>query len=228
MKSLVFTLLIFSILTLSAQNNVVEFYTIDYNKQMLCKIDTKGDMKNIVRIKSNLVKYFGMDYNKKDGKLYIILGNSFYEVNVKTGELIFKCYTYFTDGTSNGGSRALSIDDNGNTYIYKEVSAGGVGKLYRLDDYSKGEMIHLSNSGSGIVSCLGLEFDNSGKLWNADECCFGALNYFNIDNGVRAGSVPLKYRFGFPTDLDFQNNEMYLLDIKNETNSNKTDLCKVV
>lgn len=227
MKSLVFTLLIFSILTLSAQNNVVEFYTIDYNTQMLCKIDTKGGYKEIGSIGVSAYKYLGLDFNKKDGNLYVTISKSLYKVDVKTGNLNFVTEFFKTDGGMGLLSTFLSFNDEGEAFIFNEQSAGDEGKLYRLDNYQTGELIHLGNSTSGMASILGIEFDNTGKLWALDECCKNGLNFFNLKNGKIGGSIMINSRLRFPTDLDFQNNNMYFLDIKSEFTSNQTDLCKV-
>ena len=223
--------IVLSTIILKAQNNnVVEFYTIDYNRQMLCKIDTKGNMKDIATIhlqRGQTSKYIGMDYSKQSGKLYITNGKYLYEITPKNGNSTLISTFYTTDGVQPLLSTFISISDDEKTYIFNEQSAGDQGKLYRLHDFATGELTQLGSLLSGMASILGIEFDDNGTLWTIDECCEGAINYFNLQTGIIQGSIRLNKNIKFPTDLDFQENVMYFLDIKNEFKSNESSLCKV-
>ena len=84
-------ILILSISNLFSQSpdEDLEFYTVRYSDQMLCKINTNGDFIEIGKITTPVGKYFGFDYNKVDGKSYAILGYNLYEVDITSGEFIF-------------------------------------------------------------------------------------------------------------------------------------------
>lgn len=205
----------------------LEFYAINYDNQTMCKVNTNGDIETIGNINVKVGKYFGFDYNKTNGKFYAQLGMSLYEVDVNSGEFKNELELFKTDGVSTAGSSKISINNQGEFYIFNEKIAGGQGKLYKLDDLNSGELIHLSDSNVGIASILGIEFDDEGNLWTVDECCNNGINKFNLENGKIESHVKLSTRVDFPTDLDFINNTMYFLDIRSEFNSNKTDLYKV-
>lgn len=205
----------------------LEFYTVRYSDQKLCKIDLKGNIEEIAPISVPVGKYFGFDYNKISGKAYAVLGYNFYEVDLINGDFNLISKLYKTDNVSFEGSSKLSFDSKGDLYIYNEKIASGQGKLYRLDNLEKGELIHLGMNTSGMASILGIEFDDEDNLWNVDECCSNAINRFNLNNGTIDKQVKLSKNVGFPTDLDYVNGEMYFFDIKSEFNSKTTELYKV-
>ena len=124
----------------------------------------------IFTIDFNSYRIHGLDRNPVDGKLYItkVPGDNvleFHEVDLEAGEIrlaksfntTFSQYNYFSFG----------FLENGDIYLYQEVSGGSVGNLYYLD-WSEG--IFESRGSSNTPSILGGDFDeNRGVYWAADE-----------------------------------------------------------
>lgn len=205
----------------------LEFYTVRYSDQMLCKINTKGTIAEIGKISIPVYKYFGLDFNKTDGNCYIANNSVIYKLDIETGKVDSITKLTKKDYFPNGIAYFVSINSKGEFYIFIESSAVLEGKLYKLDDINSGLLSPLSTNTSGMASILGIEFDDEDNLWNVDECCSNAINKFNLSNGLIDSRKKLTKRLSFPTDLDYVNGEMYFFDIKSEFNSNTTDLYKV-
>lgn len=222
MRAIVLFLIILSCITAYADE--VSFYTVRQNDRMLCKVNLNGEIEELNQINVGVGKYIGFDFNPKNKKFYAVIGLLLYEVNIENGHFELICKFFTKDNFVGGIAGFLSFNSEGEMFVFLERSAIPDGKLYKLTNIDTGELTPVGNKTSGLPSIVGLEFDDEDNLWSADECCKRSINKFDLNTGEISHSIRMSNPTSFPTDLDYNNGQMYFINIFNEVSSERSEI----
>lgn len=211
-----------------AQNLVSNgFYSINFVTDHLVFIDTLGNQTDIGYIgrdinSNTLGKTVGLAYHN-NGLLYLSYTDTLYSVNRNSG-LATPIFRTYNSSTNMGVSGSIAFDKSGQLYLFKEESTFTQGKLFTVN-LINGAATPVSNNTSGNASILGISFINS-TLFGASELDDKLLK-INSSTGVVSKLYANSLGMSFTNALTSVNNELWGIDIINETTSNTIKFCKI-
>lgn len=201
------------------------FYSINFVTDHLVFIDTLGNQTDIGYTGRNInSKKIGLAFSP-NGILYLSYADTLYSVDRISG-LITPLFQIYNTSTNTGisGSSSIAFNNLGQLYLFEELSAFTQGKLFTVN-LVNGAATPVSNNTSGNASILAISFINS-TLFGASELDDKLLK-LNPSTGVLSTLYANQLGMAFTNGMTNVNNELWGIDIINETSSNSTRFCRI-
>lgn len=204
----------------------ISFLTINKQTNELVRVSSDNDFESLGELNFLDGSSISLETIPNTSSIYLLKGNGeLYLINTNNLEHSLLCTLNSPNEDINGSWRGISINNRGDIYVFNEVGGSEEGKLYKLLDLQSGLVEQASNKSSGSPSILGIEFDNSNRLWAIEQCCKHNLRVFSGFTGESISYHKNSVSINYPEDLAyFEGQEILIgIDIKNEFTADKTD-----
>ncbi len=204
----------------------LSFYTINKNTQELILLSDKDKYEVIMKLDFVNKGAISLEFNPIDNSLFALISNGdLYKISLDNFNYNLISTIKSNSVDINGSWRGISINNRNDIYIFNEESGSAQGRLFKIINLGNGTVEPSSGFKSGSASILGIEFDESNKLWTVEQCCNHTLKVFSGFTGQVINLFKTPVTVQYPEDLAyFEFEDMMIgIDTKNEYTADMTD-----
>ena len=204
----------------NCEKEIAGFYSVNRNTNNLEFISFKGERSILSEVDIKLSASFG-NLVTYENEIYILYHRKLYKLNIDDGSTIF--IKDFNSLISEGALYGDVLNDD--LYFHHEITSISAGGLYKYN-FKTEETERITKATIEDLSVLAIGFDDKENLYGYSEWRDKLFNY-NKNTGKVDGYIGSNQGIKYSIELNYMNNEMWLMTQRDETTKHTVDIYTV-